>query len=332
MRLLVMLSAIACSGDDGGGGNATDACFAPPDCSTSGATVSGSATASTEPGGTASTEPSGTASTEPSSETTAGTSASESSASTSESSGSGGPTGNASAWIIEHFADAPVVSGDFAERMQIEAPALVMDATNTNAKYAFETRDDEKPTGPEVGFVNVEITDLVSTDGFGGAIQTSYSPGAIVYIANMYVEPNWPAWQDYDTTNYDGIVLDESAEFYAEDLTIANWNADSAIDIKAPIAQFVRLETEGGGNRTLRFWATGPHYLVESNVNNPSGTVLWFSDCDATTLNVYDSTFNGAPQVAPGDIECDNGSAPNIVYLDTDPRTTGEMHPMFGAP
>jgi hypothetical protein len=245
------------------------------------------------------------------------------------SSETGQPSGDARAWIIEHFADAPVVSGDFDERTQVELPALVMDATGTNAKYAFETRDDEAPNVVEVGFVDVEVTDLTSGDAFGAAVQTSYSPGAIVYIDNLYVEPNWPAWQDYDTTNYDGIVLDESAEFYAEDLTIVNWNADSAIDIKAPIAQFVRLETMGAGNRTLRFWGSGPHHLVESSVNNPAGTVLWFSDCDAVTLVVYDSTFNGAAQVAADELECENGSTPNILYVDVDPRTTGEMHPMF---
>jgi hypothetical protein len=326
--VLVVAAVLACSADDAGG---SGECTAGAECSSTGGTGSGP-TSTTVASSSASASTSAQTTTEPgTSDATVGTSASETAAS-SESGTSGVPTGGAREWIIEHFAGAPVVSGDFDERTQVEAPALVMGATGTNAKYAFETRDDERPFGPEVGFVDVEVVDLVSTDAFGGAIQTSYSPGAILYVANMRVEPNWPAWQDYDTTNYDGIVLDESAEFYAEDLTIASWNADSAIDIKAPIAQFVRLETEGGGNRTLRFWEDGPHYLVESNVNNPAGTVLWFSDCDAVTLNVYASTFNGAGMVAEGDVECENGSSPDIVYLDTDPRTTGEMHPMFGAP
>jgi hypothetical protein len=184
---------------------------------------------------------------------------------------------------------------------------------------------------PEIGFVNVTVTDLVSEDAYGAAISTAYAPGAISYLDNVYVEPNWPAWESYDTTNYDGIVLDESAEFYAEDLTIVSWNADCAIDIKAPITQMVRLETMGGGNRTLRYWEDGPHYLVESSVNNPDGTVLWFSDCSTVTLNVWDSTFNGESEVPESAIECENGDSPNIVYLETDPRTTGEMHEMFSA-
>lgn len=241
----------------------------------------------------------------------------------------GTPSGTAGEWIIEHFADAPVMTGEFDERTAVETPTLVLDASGTNAKYAFDVREEEAPVLAEVGFVNVTVIDLASDDGFGGAISTGYAPGAISYLDNVYVEPNWPAWESYDSTNYDGIVLDDSAEFYAEDLTIVSWNADSAIDIKAPIAQFVRLETEGAGNRTLRFWESGPYYLVESSVNNPGGTVLWFSDCDTVTLNVFASTFNGDAEVAEDAVECENGSAPTIVYLELDPRTTGEMHPMF---
>jgi hypothetical protein len=239
------------------------------------------------------------------------------------------PSGNAGEWIIMHFADAPIVTGELEGRIYVETPALVLDASGTNAKYAFDAREEEEPVLAEIGFVNVSVIDLMSDDAFGAAISTAYAPGAIAYLDNVYVEPNWPAWVDYATTNYDGIVLDESAEFYAEDLTIVSWNADCAIDIKSPITQMVRLETMGGGNRTLRYWESGPHYLVESSVNNPDGTVLWFSDCGAVTLNVYDSTFNGEDTVPESAIECENGDTPNIVYLETDPRTTGEMHEMF---
>lgn len=239
------------------------------------------------------------------------------------------PNGNAGEWIIMHFADAPIVTGALDGRIYVETPALVLDASGTNAKYAFDAREEEAPVLAEIGFVNVSVIDLVSEDAFGAAISTAYAPGAIAYLDNVYVEPNWPAWESYDTTNYDGIVLDESEEFYAEDLTIVSWNADCAIDVKSPITQMVRLDTMGGGNRTLRYWEAGPHYLVESSVNNPDGTVLWFSDCSTVTLNVYDSTFNGESQVPADAIECENGDAPNIVYLETDPRTTGEMHEMF---
>lgn len=240
------------------------------------------------------------------------------------------PASDARDWIIMHFADAPTVTGTFDERTTVETPALVLDASGGASKYAFDVREDEAPVLAEVGFVAVTIRDLVSDDPFGGGISTGYAPGAIVYLDDVYIEPNWPAWESYDTTNYDGMVLDESAAIYAEDLTITNWNADSAIDIKSPVAQFVRLRTEGAGNRALRFWEAGPHYLVDSSVSNPGGTMLWFSDCDAVTLNVYATLFDGQQEVPESAVECENGSAPNIVVLEVDPRTTGEMHEMFG--
>ncbi len=67
-------------------------------------------------------------------------------------------------------------------------------------------------------------------------------------------------------------------------------------------------------------------------IENDTQALVWMSDCDATTLYVYDSTFNGEPTIPEGKLECDSGSDPDIVYLEVDPRTTGEMHPMFQAP
>jgi hypothetical protein len=137
----------------------------------------------------------------------------------------------------------------------------------------------------------------------------------------------------YAETNYDGLVLDGAAAIYAEDLTIRDWNADGGIDDKAQLSQFVRLVIEGAGNRALRLWGAGPHYLVESRLDNDGslgeGSLLWFSDCDAVEVRIYGSTFNGSETVPASAISCDTGSDPNLVYLDVDPRTTGEMHEMF---
>lgn len=98
-------------------------------------------------------------------------------------------------------------------------------------------------------------------------------------------------------------------------------------------SEFVRLTLEGQGNRGIRYWGAGPHYLVESNLNNTGGlgegSLLWFQDCDAATVRIYDSTFNGSATVPESLISCDNGTAPNLEYLTMDPRTTGEMHEMF---
>ncbi len=246
--------------------------------------------------------------------------------------GTPGGAATAADWILDHFEGQPVLTGGFDSRTQVEAPSLVLDATGTGAKYAFETVDESAPNVLEVGFVDVSITALVSSDAFGAGIVTN-DPGMVLFLANVSVEPDWPLWESYDTTNKDGIVLDGATAVYAEDLTIRNFNADSAIDNKAQTSQLVRLIIEGPGNRSIRYWREGPHYLVDSSIENPgtagSGVLLWFKDCSLARLYVYNSTFNGASTVAAGDIDCDTGSAPQIIYLTTDPRTTGEMHPMF---
>lgn len=248
----------------------------------------------------------------------------------------GAPASTAADWIIAHFAGDPVVTGDYTERTNVESPSLVKDATGCCAKYSFDVHEESSPDEREVGFVNVSIKDLESTDAYGGGISSSYAPGLTLYLANVTVEPNWPTWVSYSATNYDGLVLDGSAAIYAEDLTVKNWNADGAIDNKAPISQFVRLTIEGHGNRGIRYWESGPHYLVDSKLENTGGagegSLFWFSDCDTAVVKIYNSTFNGSATVPPNLVSCDNGSAPTLEYLTTDPRTTGEMHEMFAAP
>jgi len=228
-----------------------------------------------------------------------------------------------------------VITGNFTARTAVETPALVKDASGCCAKYAFDVREQAAPDDRRVGFVNVTIKDLQSSDAYGGGIQSASAAGLVLFLDNVQVEPNWPNWVDYATTNKDGLVLDDAAAIYAEDLTIKNWNADAAIDNKAPISQFVRLTIEGRGNRGIRYWGAGPHYLVESNLDNAGGlgegSLLWFQNCDTATVRIYDSKFNGSATVPPSAISCDNGSAPTLVYLTTDPRTTGEMHEMFSA-
>jgi hypothetical protein len=234
-------------------------------------------------------------------------------------------------WIMTELAGVPDFTGDFTKRTAVELPRRIHDASVTNGKYGFDLKDEVDPIDPRVALVNVNIHDLVSADAYGGSFQTAGAPGAKLYLSNVYLEPNWPAWVDYATTNYDGMVLDASEEIYAEDVTVKSWNADSAADIKSKVAQFVCLRTEGDGNRTLRFWNVGPHYLVKSSVNNGAGAIVWMKTCTGAKINVYDSTFNGEPQLPANKISCDDGGEPEIVYLTTDPRTTGEMHPMFSS-
>ncbi|MGE0785640.1 MAG: hypothetical protein AB7S26_08125 [Sandaracinaceae bacterium] len=243
------------------------------------------------------------------------------------------PAGSAADWIRMHFASDPDITGTITTRTRVETPALVHDADACCAKYAFDVREAMAPDRREVGFVDVLIHDLVSGDAFGGGVQTSGAPGVDLFMANVVVEPNWPMWISYSETNKDGLVLDDSNAIYAEDLTIRNWNADGAIDNKAQISQFVRLTIEGRGNRGIRYWQSGPHYLVDSNLHNDGGwgegSIFWFSNCSTAVVNVYNSTFNGMSTIPNSLISCDNGSSPTINYLTVDPRTTGEMHEMF---
>lgn len=235
-------------------------------------------------------------------------------------------------WIAKNFANVPVKQGNYTTRQYVELPALIKDSTACCAKYGFDVRDKVAPFDNRVAFVNVTITDLKSTDGYGGGFVTGNGvAGTYVYISKMLVDPNWPHWVGYSSTNYDGIVLDGTAATYAEDLTIRRWNADSAMDIKSPVAQFNRLVVEGPGNRSLRFWKAGPHYIANSKLSNSSGKIMWFKDCSTAKVYVYNTTFNGASSISSTQISCEIGSNPQIIYLNEDPTQTGAMHPMFNA-
>ena len=213
-------------------------------------------------------------------------------------------------WIQAELANVPQLTGDFTKRTSVELPRLVHDATVTHAKYGFDFKEAQAPTDPRLGLVNVRITDLVSSDGFGASFQTSGAAGASLYLSNVYLEPNWPTWVSYDTTNYDGMVLDHSEEIFAEDLTVKNWNADTAADIKSKRSQFVCLRTEGDGHRTLRYWNVGPHYLVKSSLHNGTGDLVWMQTCTGATVFVYDSTFNGASELPADKVSCNDGGTP----------------------
>ena len=211
-------------------------------------------------------------------------------------------------------------------------PILVKDAySNGNAKYAFSLRDRDLSNDRRAAFVNVNITDLVPTTSiYGAGIRTIRDfDGAVVYLADVYVEPNWPDFVDYSTTNQDGIVLDGAAEVYGSNVTIHNWNSDAAIDNKATISQFVGLTTSGSGFRAMRYWRDGPHYLVDSQIDTSNGTSVWFRECDTVELYVYNTTFNGSSTLEPDNYRWDRGSSPTIIYLDSDPREAGVMYPMF---
>lgn len=251
--------------------------------------------------------------------------------------GFGGPPvcGSAAAekWISETFADAPEITGNLTGRTEIESPAWVRDAEISGGKYGLSLRAREDPDNRMVAITTVRITDLESDDRFGAGIAAHRDDADMeLYLSDVLIEPDWPEWQSYDETNYDGIVLDGARAIYAQDVTIAGWNADSAVDNKAEVSQFAGLRVAGPGYRPLRYWRAGPHYLVQSAISKPGGgTLIWFKDCGSTTLFVHDTSFNDLPRLTEDMIACEEGANPEIVYLDEDPRMTGQMHPMFTA-
>lgn len=254
-------------------------------------------------------------------------------------------------WILDNFANAPIYSGEFEGITDILYPALVADAISQGGTYGFSIVGGDPPDydNQSIAFVNVTIRDQIADGKYGASIIThNYFDGANgdlnVYMSNVLIEPNWPEWQDYDTTNWDGITLDagwNSGNAYLEDVTIRNW-AEAAVDLKAVSLEAVRLLTEGDGLNTLKLWQPGPHYIVDSVINNDrylnnqeppgsDGGLIWTWDCSALVINVYNSTFNGEPTIPWNCISCEIPGEPTINYLTYDPRTTGEMHPMFVA-
>ncbi len=239
---------------------------------------------------------------------------------------------NGNQWILENFSTFPSRTGTFQQRTTIEAPMLIKDASACCGKYAFDVVDRDISKDKMVAFVNVNISDLQSHDAYGGGIRMA--DGIDLFISNLTIDPQWPKWIGYKETNYDGIDFDGDGDLFGEDITITNWNADGGIDMKATNSQLVRLNISGQGHRALRLWSGGTHYLVDSSINNNGnageGSLLWFRDCSSgVRVYIYNSTFNGNNKVPSDKIKCDSGSNPTIIYLEDDPRLTGEMHPMF---
>jgi len=234
-------------------------------------------------------------------------------------------------WIAAAFSGAPVVTGHRVGRVELESPVWVREATGSAARYAFDLRDRRPPEDPRAAFTDVDISGLRSSSRFGAGIRTHRDgPAMQLFLVDVTIAPGWPDWVSYQHTNYDGVVADGAAALFAQNLTITDWNADSAIDNKATISQLVRLEVTGSGYRPLRYWQPGPHYLVDSTIRrNGPGPLIWIQDCESTRLFVHETTFNGQARLTDAMISCEVGDAPDIVYTDEDPRKSGIMHPMF---
>jgi hypothetical protein len=162
-----------------------------------------------------------------------------------------------------------------------------------------------------------------------------------LYLSNVTIDPHGPVWKDYTTTNTDGMTIDDGwtyGHMYLNNVTIRNWS-DAAIDVKPGFLNAVGLHTIGNGWNTLKLWWPGPHYIVDSTINNDrwastpnlgsDGGLIWSWDCSKLEIRIWNSTFNGSATLPRDRITCEVPGTPKIIYLTKDPRTTGEMHPMF---
>jgi len=276
------------------------------------------------------------------------------------------PASAANQWILNNFADLRIISGAATGVTTVIYPSMVLNATCSggNACYTVFECDPTNCTNPNyndqrVAFVDTFVGAQVPDGKFGSAIlingdAAGWNDMLDVFLSNVTLAPDWPDWIDYSTTNLDGITLDagwpdlptRGGHVYAEDVTVACpsippvscW-AEAALDVKPLALQAVRLHTEGGGINTLKLWQPGPHYIINSIINNdryveapPIGTdggLVWSWDCSKLVLNIYNSTFNGSATLARNMITCEVPGNPTINYLIIDPTTTGEMHQMF---
>src|SRR6266567_727118 len=242
---------------------------------------------------------------------------------------------------------------------------LVWDTTNNTGYICDRTPN---YADQRVAFVNVTVSNQVQNGKFGSGIITlgnvhGWNDMLDTFFSNVTISPYWPAFVNYQTTNLDGITFDaghpgvppvpgRGGHVYAEDLTVACpvpegqpaapcW-ADAALDVKPLNLQANRVHTEGSGINTLKLWQKGPHYIVNSTINNDryvntpqsgdDGGLVWTYDCAALVLNIYNSTFNGSPTLPRDRIGCQlHNGEPTVNYLNHDPTKTGEMHPMFGS-
>ena len=268
-------------------------------------------------------------------------------------------------WIIDHHLGSTVTGGlgdldPTHNSWKFTAPVFFRDAECKGGYYCLQVFTPRKVTsaGTSAYFMNVKIHDQgVNGQYAAGFLTTPTGPSKDynddppfdVYMSNVTITPNLPAWKDYQTTNFDGITFDggwRTGHVYAEDLTVNNW-ADAAIDVKGKQVQLVRFKSGGDGTNnghgTLKLWWAGPHYIVDSTVNNStfltagasgdSGLVGTY-DCATLELRIWNSTFNGSTTLPRSKIACwGKGTSADVkvTYLTTDPRTTGEMHPMFGS-
>lgn len=269
-------------------------------------------------------------------------------------------------WVLDHFSPYYHYTS-IPPAGLIITPSIVSDITLTQGcdSYCYDVwggLPDE-----QVAFVNITNgQQSPGTSPYAASIHTTgNSEGWMdhldTFLSNVSIAPMFSEFTDYQHTNYDGFTFDGGfpsdpdclndsscyygwpSHVYAENVTVdcgadqTCWS-DAALDVKPRQLQAVNLTTRGHGLNTLKLWWPGPHYIVNSSINNDrylnadpdsDGGLVWTWDCSKLHLIIYNSTFNGSSTLPVNKIGCQVAGTPNIEYRTVDPRTTGEMHPMF---
>lgn len=266
-------------------------------------------------------------------------------------------TTKGTAWIKAYFAGKPVLTGAYIGQVEMLAPAIMQSASCKNSYYCINAGSDWGfATDKRLAFVDTNFGPQQVNGQYGAALMCWGGENKTgdhlfdVYLSNVHLDPAWPAWKDYNTTNMDAATFDcgfQDGHLYVKDVWVTGW-ADAALDVKMGAIQADHLTTNGNGLNTLKLWWKGPHYFVNSDINNtryksttnPSapdspaagdGGMIYFAQCQGTIVNLYGSKFNGYTTLGRNQYSCGDGADKSVTVnnLTTDPRTTGEMHPLF---
>jgi hypothetical protein len=259
-------------------------------------------------------------------------------------------TTKGSAWVEAYFAGKPVITGEKTGPTDVGSPSIMKDAHCKLSYYCVNAWGTDGEVDMRVAFVRSTF-DQAQVDGpYGASIMCWGGPNKTghhlfdVFLSDVTLAPGWPTFQNYDTTNMDGGTFDcgwRDGHLYVNNVTVSGW-ADAALDVKPGALQAVNLTTNGDGLNTLKLWNNGPHYIVNSHINNTrystvdppaagDGGLAYIAMCASTTIKIWNSTFNGANTLARNKYSCGDGAdkSATVINLTVDPRTTGEMHPLF---
>ena len=242
-------------------------------------------------------------------------------------------------WIEENFAGTSEITGEYTGRLLTDGPPVWVDAATFSG-------------GCDRGLLGIRSSDTTSAitnsrfldmcpsgnydDRISSTVQINNRSGddaSRLFVANSYMSPGAGDAAGLSSGN-------TMAGVYVESVDFENFQGDAAIETKSIDLQLSRVNISGPARRPIRVMREGVKYLADVNIDKPASggwdPLIQVKFCEGTTLRIYNSSFNGSSRLERSDIDCwspggARGTYDDLIieYLDVDPRTTGEMHPMF---